>query len=150
MKPIRMAGFSLMELMVTLVIMSILLAIAVPSYTSYLIRSRRMDATVGLILAAQMLERYNTERNNYSGASLGDGGVYPATSPSGHYTLSLTVDRPNDPPLPAGSSFILTARPTGSQAGDTECGSYTLTETGFKTAAGASDAATLAKCWVTR
>jgi type IV pilus assembly protein PilE len=146
MKLSRDGGFSLLEMMVALVIMSILLAIALPSYTHYLIRSRRIDATVALILAAQTLERYNTEHNNYTGATLGNGGIYPSTSPNGFYTLTLTVDR--NTTLPIGSSYVLQATPTGSQAADTECGIYTLDETGFKTAAGLSDPNTLAKCWV--
>jgi len=148
MKSSRNEGFSLLEMMVTLVIISILLTIALPSYTSYLIRSRRIDATVGLILAAQTLERYNTEHNNYTGATLGSGGIYPSTSPNGFYTLTLTLNR--NTTLPVGSSYVLQASPTGSQAADTECGIYTLDETGFRTATSLSDPDTLAKCWIAR
>lgn len=143
----RAEGFSLLEMMVALVIMSILLGVALPSYTSYLIRSRRIDATVGLILAEQTLRRYNTEHSDYRGAALGKDGIYPSTTPSGFYTLILTLDR--NTTLPIGSSFLLQAIPRGSQAEDKECGIYTLDETGFKTAAGLSDPDTLAKCWIT-
>ncbi|MDD5297931.1 MAG: type IV pilin protein [Rhodocyclaceae bacterium] len=150
MKSSPVAGFSLMEMIVALLIMSILTAIALPTYTSYLTRSRRVDATIGLNLAARMLERYNVEHDSYTGAVLGNGvsdaGVYPAATPSGFYILTLKVDRSSV--LPAGSSYLLQATPTGSQSSDTECGIFTLDETGFKTAAGASDPDTLARCWL--
>ena len=139
-------GFTLLELLITLAIAVAVAVIALPSYQASVTRAHRTDALVALALAAQMLERYYTEHGSYTGATLGANGIYPSTSTNGYYTLSLTVDR--SVALPTGASYQLQAAPTGVQAKDSQCGTYGLDETGFKTAAGgASDYATLSVCW---
>lgn len=145
--PLLIRGFSIMELVVALAIVAILAGVAYPSYTQYVLRSHRVDAKIALTAAAQQLERYYTEHNSFTGAVLGSSGVYPSASPNGYYTLTLTLDPTRSAILPTGTTFLLSASPSGSQTSDSQCGSYTLDETGFKTAAGKSDAATLSQCW---
>ena len=139
----RHAGVTLIELLVTVAIVGIIGAVAYPSYVSQVQRSRRTDAKVALVTVAQGMERFYTENNTYTGATLGGtNSIYPAVSPNGFYTLTLTLNRSNA--LPAGTSYLLQAVPAGSQAADTTCGTFSLDETGAQTVTGTAAAAT---CW---
>lgn len=138
--PVRRAipqrGFTLMEILITLVLVGIVAAVAYPSYQSTLMKSRRSDAKSGLLAGAQALERFFTERGTYVGATLGSDGIYPSTSTNGYYTLSLASQ--------SATAFSLKATPTGVQSGDA-CGSFTYDQTGTKGISGGSlDAAS---CW---
>lgn len=58
-------GFSLIELMITVAIVGILAAIAVPSFTGYLQRSRAVEATGFLADIRQKQETYRAEFGAY-------------------------------------------------------------------------------------
>ncbi len=59
-------GFTLIELMVVVVIVGILAAIAYPSYSAAVKRSRRADAAALLTSVMQAQERYRSNRNAYT------------------------------------------------------------------------------------
>jgi len=132
----RVRGFTLLEVLVTCVIVGVLAAIALPSYLKQVQKSRRSDAQSALVGAAGQMERYFTERGTYATATLGSGGVYPSTSQNGYYTLSLAN-------LTA-TSYTLKAAPAGAQVGD-PCGTMTYTDQGVKGVTGASLPVT--ECW---
>ena len=117
-------GFTLMELMVTIVIVGILAAIAYPAYVDQMRKTRRSDAQSALLNMAAHMEHYFTENNTYLGATADSIGV-SSTSPEGYYDMSITN-------LTA-TSYTLNAAPvaTGPQASDT-CGTLTLTNTNLK------------------
>ncbi len=131
----RSRGFSLIEVLVTCVIVGILAAIALPSYQKQIQKTRRSDAKSALVGAAGQMERYFTERSTYATATLGTGGVYAATTENGYYTLSLAN-------LSA-TSYTLRAAPAGAQAGD-HCGTMTYTEQGMK---GVTGSLPVNECW---
>lgn len=129
-------GFTLIELMITVVIISILAAIAIPSYTAYVVRTHRTAAKACMLEFAQSMERYYTTNMTYDGAdpSLGcttDGGI------DTKYTFAVDT--------PSARRYTITATPIGAQlARDTDCGTLTLNEAGERTNSGS---AALEKCW---
>ncbi|RYE79970.1 MAG: prepilin-type N-terminal cleavage/methylation domain-containing protein [Oxalobacteraceae bacterium] len=59
-------GFTLVELMVVVVVVGILAAVAYPSMTSMIQRSRRADAIAALTAVVQAQERYRSNHPTYS------------------------------------------------------------------------------------
>lgn len=137
----RIRGFTLIELMIVVTIIAILAAIAYPSYTNFVKRSARSEAKGALMEDAQFLERTFTLSNKYNKDSAGNdinSAALPATqSPqSGAAKYNITV-------APTGSTYTLTATPTGTMTGDA-CGSFTLDNTGAKNVTGSLS---VADCW---
>jgi type IV pilus assembly protein PilE len=142
----REGGFTLIELMVTMFVAAILLALAVPAYTTQITKSRRTDARTALLDLATREERYYSLNNAYTSnsANLGYGvNGFPVLSSGGYYKLAV----PNVQAAAVGTAatFIATATPTGSQlTNDTQCGTFNLTNTGQESVSGPGGAAT---CW---
>lgn len=59
------AGFTLIEIMVTVAIVGILAAIAYPSYRDYVVRGYLSDATTGLSTMRADMERYFQDNRTY-------------------------------------------------------------------------------------
>lgn len=136
------AGFSLVELMVTVAIVGILASIAYPSYRSYVLRSHRTDAIRALTQAAQILQRCYSQSYTFAGcASIPP--TLPATtaSPNGYYNLGSTLAA--GPP----QTFLLKAVSVGTQTQDTTCATFTLDQAGQQIAkdSGGGDESTT--CW---
>lgn len=74
-------GFTLIELMIAVAVIGILSAIAIPSYQSSMIKSRRADAQAALMNFANGMERHFTEESTYCSAA--DSGFDDATCPGG-------------------------------------------------------------------
>jgi type IV pilus assembly protein PilE len=131
------AGFTLIELMVTLVIATILVTIAVPAYTTQMQKSRRTDAKTAVLDIAAREERVFSTTNAYSSTATDMGyTAFPQTVGSGYYTVSVTVP---DPAQAAGTpSFIVKATPVagGPQAADAQCTSFSVNSLGQRTATG--------------
>lgn len=108
--------------MIAVAIIAILASIALPSYNSYIQRSRRVDAQSALLELAQSLERYYTLNNSYASATL-DTSVTSRVST--YYTLSFSSG-------PSATAYTLQALPTSAQSGDS-CGTLTLSSTGART-----------------
>src|ERR1700739_5017132 len=91
----RPAGFTLVELMVGVAIATILCAVAVPSYMTYVRQSRRTEAKTAVLDLAGREERFfSTNGATYAStpANLGyTGAAFPVTVGSGYYRLSVCI-----------------------------------------------------------
>jgi len=147
----RSRGFTLIELMVTVVIVGILAAIAYPAYTSQMQRSRRADAVQALTTVMQSQERFRSNQSAYA-STLAQ--LNLSSRIADHYTVTLAGVGAT-PSFQFG--YIATAAPIsgGRQAGDVTCKTFVLTLTGATpqyTATGdpsgsGSDRDTTAECW---
>lgn len=63
-------GFTLIEVMIVVAIVAILSAIAIPSYTDYVRRSRLTEATAALSSMRVKMEQYYQDNRTYVGACL--------------------------------------------------------------------------------
>ena len=59
-------GITLIELLVVIVIVGILAAIAVPTYTGYMVRARRADAKTALEQVRAAQEMWRAEKGSYA------------------------------------------------------------------------------------
>jgi type IV pilus assembly protein PilE len=139
----RSFGFSLLELLVTVAVISILATIAVTSYSSQVQKSRRTEAKSALLDLAGREERLFSTTNSYSSDEAFLGYATAAGTPmtnmpfgNGYYQLTAVA--------PTASTYTLTANPVGQQAGDTACGSFSVNQLGVQTVSGTSTAAI---CW---
>ena len=84
-------GFSLVELMITLVILAIWMSIAIPSYQSQLEKSRRSEGKALLSEIAALQESFRTEQNRYTAdlTELGYGAAGWNQSKNGYYRVSV-------------------------------------------------------------
>jgi type IV pilus assembly protein PilE len=118
----RTRGFTLIELMITVVIVGILAAIAVPSYSQYQIRSNRAAAESLMLDLANREQQYLLDKRAYNCASTAVADLLGATpipdKVSAHYTVTI----------PAGTcsatAFIINAVP---KAGTIQANDQTLT-----------------------
>ena len=142
MTPSRARGFTLVELVITMLVASILVAIAVPQYSEYVSRQRRVDARVTLTMAAQWMEGFRAEnRGVYTGAALpASFAVSPQGGTAAMYDLALANVTATTYRIEA------TPRSGGPMATDV-CGVMTLASDGQRTAAGQTSGATFERCW---
>lgn len=148
----RPAGFTLIELMITIVVIAILAAIAIPIYQHQVREARRTSARTALLELAGREERYYATNNAYTSnaADLGYGTVanplaWPIKVGDGFYEIDQPMIPANTVPAP---SYSLTAVPVPGtdQAKDSDCTSFTVDSTGNKTATGAVADPT-STCW---
>jgi len=128
-------GFSLIELMITVVILGILSSVAFGFYRDNVISANRTEGRSALQTAAGTLEKcrslygsYNHANCNYANFTT-DTNLYQVTG-GGNISASL---------------FTLTATPVAGepQANDADCTTLTLTNTGVKGGSGAN----ASECW---
>jgi len=117
-------GLTLVELIVVVALVGILLGVAVPSFSVYMIDAKRQDGTALLSQTVLRLERCFTLEGVYNGAC-----ALKTESDEGYYQLNAVRDS---------QSYTLSAIPVAnkSQANDSECATLSITSTGKKSATG--------------
>lgn len=117
-------GFTLIELLVAIAIIGILAAVAIPSYSRYVIRGNRAAAQQHMLDLAQREQQFLSDARTYKD-TVADLNMTTPTAVSKHYTIEIAT---GDGPPP---TFTITAKPvTGSaQAAD---GDLSIDQAGTK------------------
>lgn len=127
-------GFTLMEVLVTVVIAGILSAVAVPAYTGYVTRARTAEAFTALGAAQANAEQFWNNTRTYAGY---DGATaFPAATPNFTFALSNAT----------ASTFTVTATGRAKMTGFT----YTIDQNGTRATTATPSWGTNTACWVDR
>ncbi len=130
-------GFSLTEMMIVVAVVTILGAVAMPSFTSQVRRSNRTDATSALMRVAAEQEKYYLQNNSYGDMEdLGD-----PTTDSGYYSLAI--------PTANATTYVINATPVtgGPQEKDATCARISINGNGQRSAEDTTGADTSDACW---
>jgi len=114
-------GFTLVELIIVVAIISILASIAIPAYNGYVETSKRSDAQASLMALAIAQEKYRASNPTYTTVITDLNGVSSA-SESGYYTLAVTVA--------SGATFTATATPDGWTDSNGNCSPMSINQDG--------------------
>lgn len=131
-------GFTLIEVMVTVVIVGILAAIAVPAYRDYVLRGQVVEATNALSTVRANLERHFQDTRTYQTQ-----GIFtsPCTTPPVAGTFTLTC------PTLTATTFVVRAQGSGSTSGFT----YEIDQTNARSTPNAGAGWTACtSAWVTK
>jgi type IV pilus assembly protein PilE len=128
-------GFHLVEMLSTLAIMSILVALCLPLYSNYLMQGRRLEAATSLSTLAIAMEKFHIEHHTYADATLAALHI-PETLSGNHYRLMIQTASNHD--------YTLLAEPIGKQAKDDNCKGLLLYADGRKAVTGT---ARMEECW---
>lgn len=132
-------GFSLLELMISVAIVGIVSAVALPSYQSYVLESHRIEAISALSdLYLQQISYFQENYHFAAQASL----TVPATD---YYTIAVTS--PSAAAAATSSTFTITATAKGNQTSDTKCKVFTITQLNAKTSVDSGGADSSGECW---
>jgi type IV pilus assembly protein PilE len=143
----REGGFTIIEMMITVVILGILAAMVYPSYREYVVRTQRDIAKSAILQVMDRQEQYFSDNKSYAAdaTDLGFGASPFAIDRSGKSVDAGSGDRTYTIALTnvTATTFTVQATPQLRQATeDTDCGTLSVTHAGVKDATGASP-----RCW---
>ncbi|RZI92101.1 MAG: prepilin-type N-terminal cleavage/methylation domain-containing protein, partial [Rubrivivax sp.] len=129
------AGFTLIEVMITVAVIAILAAVAVPQYKDYVTRGRIPDATSGLGIKMVQMEQFFQDNRTYAGAPA----CTSDSTTSRYYTFSCASS--------SATAYTLQAVGRSSMVGFT----YTVNHAGAKaTSAVPTGWTSSSSCWVVK
>ena len=121
----KQSAYTLIELLVTLAIVSMLIMIAYPAYKLWILKSHRADAIATLNQDQIILERCYAQNFSYN-AACASLPAFPQLSTQQYYTINISNI--------TATTYTLTATPTGQQIKDTLCASISTDQANQKTA----------------
>jgi type IV pilus assembly protein PilE len=131
------SGFTLIELMVALAVAAVISAIALPSYTAYIQRSKVPVALDALsAYATRMEQRYQDSGSYANGAACA--AAWPTPAPANFDTSCALAN--------GGQGFTATATGSGPMAGYT----YTIDHNGVRRTTAHPKGVPGTNCWTTR
>ena len=133
---IRQRGFTLVELMITVVVISILASISYSAYTEQTAKARRAAARALVMDVLQHEERFFTENNTYTTDLTAMG--YPATLKTDRNTHSISLAAGATGAIATSVAVTATALVT-----DAKCTSLTLSSANAQTGTGSNSTV----CW---
>jgi type IV pilus assembly protein PilE len=140
----HVAGFTLIELMITVAVIAILAAIAIPQYSDYVTRGKIIGATTRLGDIRTQMEKYFMDNRSYvNGAACG----VQATAIAG-YNADPASDFVITCPGPTATTYTLVA--TGIAARGMNGFTFTVDQNNNKASAGPAGKYTNAGCWAIR
>ena len=135
----RQSGFTLVELMIAVVIIGILTAVALPSYSNYVMRARLAEAHGALASAQPKLEQFWANNRSYAGFDGEE--LDPRQMPADTDNFAYTLEDASS------TGYLLVATGQGAAADFI----YTLNQAGVRATTGApEDWTTSDACWVDR
>jgi len=134
-----MRGFTLIEVMMTVAIVAILTAVALPSYNEYVLRSHRSNARAAVLGIAHWMERATIANGTYPAPGAVPVGLLAVEG--ARYTVAVAA-------AVVGQDFTVTATPmAGTPQVNDKCGSLIVDQTGLRSVAGAAPGFTAIDCW---
>jgi type IV pilus assembly protein PilE len=132
----RQSGFTLIELMITVAVIAVLSAIALPSYQQYAIRARLTDAFSALSSAQASAEQFWSSNRTYVGFQNANG--FPVNSANFTYTMPVAA---------TSSTYAIAATGAGPVLGF----AFTIDQNGNKaTTAVPAGWTASATCWINK
>jgi len=140
------AGFTLIELVITLAIVGIATSFAVASYRTHLVRGYRAEAIQALLAIAAEQEKFHLDHGSYSDRL----DAAPGDETPGLPVASLTLGRRYRLAieLADASAFVAVARPQpGRGQDDPSCERISIDESGRREAMDRAGRNSTARCW---
>jgi type IV pilus assembly protein PilE len=143
----RQRGFTLIEALITVAVVAILAAVALPSYADYVRRSKIVEATTGLSDMRVRLEQYFLDNRQYPGTC-----IVPATGPAPATQIYLPASSKYFTFTCALTANTYTVTATGKATGGMSGFVYTVDQANNRRTTGlpAGWAGTGTACWVQR
>lgn len=146
----RRGGFTLLEVMVTLLIISILAALAYPSYLAYIVKGKRVQGQASLFQLMQQEERYFSQNNTYivfsASSSAEDERIFQWWSGDTAARSAYEIQAEACPGDTIAQCVQLSALPgtrnVDTSFRDADCATLTLSSNGRRAASGPST-----RCW---
>ncbi len=136
-------GFSLVELMVSVAIMGILAAVAVPQYSQYVAKGNRSEAMRELVVVANLQEQFLIENRSYT-TDMTELGFDTDPFLSEKEKYSIDVEAVSDISI----DFIIVATALAGQlSNDASCVKLRIDHLGQKSSVNSADVDTTDICW---